>query len=635
MRNKPSFLGWILVAAVIAFSSIFAVPSWAAIIAPESATASSSFAIPASALIDGGGLDGIGPVEDQRHFNDENQMWLAGTGSQAQDEFLDFTLDQNYDLSSAILWQYNVGFDAFGNNNSLRGIDEFEVLTSPDLASPFSSVGTFNLAIATDPLDPSGEPSQTFALVGATNVRRVRIDINSALGGATQEFVGLSEIRFDGVALPPPPGRTWDVDSLGSWNDNANWDPNFAPNANTETATFGGVITAATTVVVDQPVTVKSITFDSSSRYVIAGAETVNLDADAGNANLIVNSGAHQFQAVVVLQDDTDANVAAGASIEFVNRLNLNGNTLTKTGAGSLTVSNTLNTGGGSIVCSAGTCDGAGTIGGNLMNSGGNIAPGGEIGTMTVEGTFEQTPGSTLSIEIGGTLQGVEYDLLQVVGAAMLNGTLNVELVNGFNPSPGSMFEVLTSASLIDNGLVLGGPDAGLFNLVVGANNLVLTVGGGGPACDFSGDGSCDITDIDQLYAELGSANATFDLNGDGTVDNDDVSEWLVQASSADPMGRTFLRGDADLDGDVDGPNFTTLAVNFGGPGTWGDGNFVVTAVPGGGIVGGPDFTQLAVNFGFVSATVVPEPSNTVILVFGWATGIMCWVRRRRVDLTE
>ena len=122
-------------------------------------------------------------------------------------------------------------------------------------------------------------------------------------------------------------------------------------------------------------------------------------------------------------------------------------------------------------------------------------------------------------------------------------------------------------------------------------------------SCDFDGDLDCDIDEVDNLFAQLGGSNPLFDLDNSGMVDNDDVTEWLLQASAADPLGRTFVRGDANLDGSVGGSDFTALATNFGTVGAWGSGNFVVDAAPGGGIIGGSDFTALATNFGFTSAT--------------------------------
>ena len=121
-------------------------------------------------------------------------------------------------------------------------------------------------------------------------------------------------------------------------------------------------------------------------------------------------------------------------------------------------------------------------------------------------------------------------------------------------------------------------------------------------ACDFSGDSICDVMDLELLYLEFGSSSPTFDLDGSGLVDNDDLTIWLAQASAADAQGRTFVRGDTNLDGSVGGADFTALASNFGETGGWSQGNFVVDAIPGGGVVGGSDFTALASNFGFVSA---------------------------------
>jgi len=120
-------------------------------------------------------------------------------------------------------------------------------------------------------------------------------------------------------------------------------------------------------------------------------------------------------------------------------------------------------------------------------------------------------------------------------------------------------------------------------------------------ACDFDADGDCEIDDLELFYDELGGNDSVFDLDSSGIVDNDDLTEWLGQASAVDLLGRTFLRGDANLDGSVGGSDFTMLAANFGGPGGWAQGNFIVDPTPGGGVVGGSDFTALAANFGFAS----------------------------------
>jgi hypothetical protein len=160
------------------------------------------------------------------------------------------------------------------------------------------------------------------------------------------------------------------------------------PNANNETAIFGDATTVPRVVFTENDVTVRTIQFDHDVTYAVAGVGSVNLEsASVGegiNAGLSVLQGSHQFQAVVNVNSTTDVDVQSGASIEFINRLNLNGNKLTKTGNGSMIVSNTLNTGGGTLDCQQGTCGGSGTIGGDVHNSGGIISPGSSAGVLGI-----------------------------------------------------------------------------------------------------------------------------------------------------------------------------------------------------------------------------------------------------------
>jgi hypothetical protein len=137
-------------------------------------------------------------------------------------------------------------------------------------------------------------------------------------------------------------------------------------------------------------VTVKGVRFDNHSSYGIAGLGSVNLDADSGNARIDADQGAHQFQVVVNLHDDVDADIAAGASLAFDNQLSLSGHTLAKTGGGELSINNNLNSGLGAILGQAGTISGTGTVGGDLNNATATVAPGSSLGVMA-----SATPGRT------------------------------------------------------------------------------------------------------------------------------------------------------------------------------------------------------------------------------------------------
>ena len=187
-----------------------------------------------------------------------------------------------------------------------------------------------------------------------------------------------------------PTSFTWNVDGAADWANTSNWTPAFGgtdpvggPGANQDVV-FGDVITAGRTVFKDSPATVRSIQFDNANTYNIAGVGGMTLDQGSNpNAAITVVQGSHQFQTQVALNHDTNVDIAASATLVFNNQLSLNGNTLTKTGTGTLTINNALNGGGGNVNCQTGTCNGTGTIGGSLVN-GAIVAPGAEGGVSVV-----------------------------------------------------------------------------------------------------------------------------------------------------------------------------------------------------------------------------------------------------------
>ena len=114
---------------------------------------------------------------------------------------------------------------------------------------------------------------------------------------------------------------------------------------------------------------------------------------------------------------------------------------LTSLTGGSLTVSGTLTLAGGSLT-------GTGTVTATTVsNIGGQVGPGLSPGTLTISGNYIQGSTGTLNIEVGGTTVGAEYDRLAITGAATLNGTLNVSLINDFVPLVGTSFTIMTFGS--------------------------------------------------------------------------------------------------------------------------------------------------------------------------------------------
>jgi len=291
-------------------------------------------------------------------------------------------------------------------------------------------------------------------------------DLNS-VGDYLQQKYG---VTWAPIAEPPPDPdiQTWNVDQSANWNSASNWindcDPMLGCNSTVvpdkataedqddQTAVFGDAITQPRVVFTETQVTVESVQFLHGVSYTIAGAAGggVNLQSDSGTATLQAAAGDHDFQAVVNLNNNTNAEISSGASLSFNNALNLNGNTLAKMGGGTLNVNNRLNTGaGGAIDCNEGVCGGNGTISGNFNNSGGTVSPGNSPGALEVDGDYSQGAEGTLLIEIAGTESGVTHDLFQVTGTAELAGTLEVALLDGFQPTAGDTFDILNVVTFV------------------------------------------------------------------------------------------------------------------------------------------------------------------------------------------
>ena len=86
---------------------------------------------------------------------------------------------------------------------------------------------------------------------------------------------------------------------------------------------------------------------------------------------------------------------------------------------------------------------------GIAFTNAGVVAPGHSPGVITVNGDFVQTTSGRLSVEIGGTRPGLEFDLLNISGRATLAGAIELDLLNNFIPAAGGAFDVVNSASLV------------------------------------------------------------------------------------------------------------------------------------------------------------------------------------------
>src|SRR5207244_971229 len=85
------------------------------------------------------------------------------------------------------------------------------------------------------------------------------------------------------------------------------------------------------------------------------------------------------------------------------------------------------------------------TTAGPLTNTGSiTIGPGSTLG---VTGTYRQTAGATLSVQLGGDPASGKFGKLASSGAATLDGTFDVALTGGFGPAAGQSFQVMSFPS--------------------------------------------------------------------------------------------------------------------------------------------------------------------------------------------
>ncbi len=218
-----------------------------------------------------------------------------------------------------------------------------------------------------------------------------------------------------------PDAVVWNVTTSGNWNVAANWlDTTNGQNQ---------VPTATDDVTVNQ----------SNITITVSDSQGVNSLHTAVTNDLVLQAGG---SLTIAASSELDgALTLSGGNLSGGGSLTLAGDTLwiagSISGTGTLTNSGALSVSGGSSL----------SLGEDLLNSGTLII--GPATTLDLQGDYTQSANATLDVQLGGSPADGQFGRLTVStgNSATLGGTLQAELVNGYAPSAGDDFTVVTYPS--------------------------------------------------------------------------------------------------------------------------------------------------------------------------------------------
>jgi hypothetical protein len=378
---------------------------------------------------------------------------------------------------------------------------------------------------------------------------------------------------FTGMQLVDPVTR-W-IAASGDWNNAANWSFGI-PNGSSARPAFRA-LTSPQTIYTNSGVTVGGLLFDSPQQLLLTGAGSLTVDAVGGSATITVLQGAHTINLPLFLNDNTTADVAAGAALTISDPLTVaSGKTLTKSGAGTLSILSIVSNSSPATLHTAMGVTNASLDLGTFMtisSSGGttNLKASQHLAGMTVSG--------------GKVVIGPSVNVVAVTKSLSMTGTGEIDLRSSklvVNYSGGSALAGLMPAltagrltsSLLTTDSAIGYGEA---------SDLFVSF----PAI-FAGE-SIDSTTLLFTRTIIGDASL------DGLVNSTDFNLFTGHYGQA--ISARWTQGDFNRDARVDTLDFNLLAGHFG------------QALP----VSAP------------LGAVVPEPSHLMILS---AAGIL--LRRRK-----
>ena len=336
--------------------------------------------------------------------------------------------------------------------------------------------------------------------------------------------------------------KTWTKGGSSlSWTNAANWSPDGTPDATWDVLLDGSGLADGDVLDIGGNQSVNLLSIDSTAGFTIGGASGTLTIVKGNLTRSADSSGVQTIARPVALGTSAIWDIAGSGRLAVSGRISGSGFGLEKRGqgtllltgantytgatnvnAGTLLVNNTSGSGTGSgtvTVNSTGTLGGDGTIGGTVnVLTGGTLAPGASVGTLTVGGDLEFADGGN---NWGAELFEADADRVDVTGTLTLGDTTALEFVfNAANPFQAGSYTLAsydTLAGTFSSVTSLGAYSSGV---VYGANAISIQVLAGlvlGDANMNRYTDSLDYVVVSNNY-NVGSQWAEGDVNGDGVV---------------------------------------------------------------------------------------------------------------------
>jgi len=397
---------------------------------------------------------------------------------------------------------------------------------------------------------------------------------------------------------------TWNVNTGGDWNVGSNWALGSSPNGPGAVANFTSAISANHTVFTDTAVTVGTINFNNTNKYVLSGAASLTMQVSSGSAQINVGTsgGSVQTQEInlpLTIASNTVFNVpTAGSELLIANPITVNsGISVTTTGSGSVVYQSLI-----------------------TLDSGASLA----IPNSTFANTLTLTTGATATVTPHGSNP---TSLLQLNNLSLGAGLINLSNNDMVVHSGGSSLATVTAAIAQGrNGgsSLWSGSAGGITSSNAAAKPSTMALGvedndnGSGSPLVTTFDGQ-PVADGDTLvkYTVVGDADLTGSVTAADYLQIDSAFNYNSNPANASHLMTGWHNGDFNYDGVINGDDYTLIdnAYNSQTAGT-----LSVSAGPA---------EQFGVPTESIATPAVPEPASLSLLGVGAAA--MLSRRRRRM----